>query len=805
MTRVHAHDECMHNVLTNDGEIVLIGDFNLNYLNPTSATKHFQQTTKSFHLKQTITEPTRITEETRTLIDLFLTSRPELYTCGVIPIGFSDHCAIFGVRKLHNIKRPPPKIIQSRNYKNYDPAFFSDDLNKIPWDILEMESTSNEAWIVFKDLFLTVADKHAPVATRRVRGFSVPWLTSSIKELMTERDYHHKKAIKTNQELHWSKYKRLRNTVSKKMKKAKSDYYSSRLTETQDPKTMWEILKEIMPNKKNAGVPKTDSLSALKFNHFFTSIAEKLCERFQLSTYIKPLTPRVNNKFSMEEVNEMFVCNELKRLKSKKATGLDGMSARLLKDAASVIAKPITYIINLTISTGEIPPELKEAKVTPIFKNGKRTEESNYRPISVLPLVSKVMERAIQVQLVKFLEANEVLSAYQSGFRKGHSTETAVTYLTDQILEHMDNQQMTGSVFIDLKKAFDLVNHNCLLQKLEHYGVRGKSLTWFQNYLGSRTQRVRFGQDLSPSLPIEYGVPQGSLLGPLLFVIYINDLPSCLKNTHISMYADDTVIYCSGANPKEIKKALQEDLERVVTWMDINRLILNKEKTKGILFGTRQRLEAVANFYITISGTNVEMVSKFTYLGVTLDEELKWKIHAEDVHKKVSKRLGLLRRIRSTLTLQAAQAVYKCIIEPIFSYADTAWGELPESSITSLQRLQNRAAKIVTCQKSTKTARNIVNWPDLETLRKIHKCILVYKCLRNFVPIYLKNYFKVNNDVHNYNTRQRRNIHPNKTNLVLGGRTFKNSGRLAFNSLPSRIKEASSLAIFKRLLKGHFI
>ena len=207
--------------------------------------------------------------------------------------------------------------------------------------------------------------------------------------------------------------------------------------------------------------------------------------------------------------------------------------------------------------------------------------------------------------------------------------------------------------------------------------------------------------------------------------------------------------------------------------MEINRLVLNKEKTKGMLFGMRQRLEAVANFYITISGTNVEMVSKFTYLGVTLDEELKWKAHAEDVHKKVSKRLGLLRRIRSSLTLQAAQAVYKNIIEPIFSYADTAWGELPESSITSMQRLQNRAAKIVTCQRSTRTAQNIVNWPVLETLRKIHKCILVYKCLRNFDPIYLKNYFKVNSDVHNYNTRQRRNIHPNKTNLVLGGRTLR--------------------------------
>ncbi|PFX17369.1 putative RNA-directed DNA polymerase from transposon BS [Stylophora pistillata] len=483
-------EEILNNVMSNDSEIVLIGDFNLNYLNPTSATKHFQQTTKSFHLKQIITKPTQVTEETRTLIDLFLTSRPELYTCGVIPVGFSDHSAIFRVRKLYNIKRPPPTIIQSRNYKNYDPAVFSDDVNKIPWDILKMEPTSNEAWIVFKDLFLSVADKHAPVATRTVH--------------------------------------------------------------------------------------------------------------------------RVK-KFSIEEVNEKFVCDELKRIKSKKSTGLDGMSARLLKDAAPVIVKPITYIINLTISTGEIPPELKEAKVTPIFKNGKRNEESNYRLISVLPLVSKIMERAIQVQLVKFLEANEVLS--QSGFRKGHSTETAVTYLTDQILEHMDKQQMTGSVFIDLKKAFDLVDHNCLLQKLEHYGIRGKSL--------------RTTEDLVHN---EYNLDR-----------------TCHQTSPLS------------TNPKEIKKALQEDLERVVTWMEINRLVLNKDKTKGILFGTRQRLETVANFNIT-SGTNVEMVTKFTYLGVTLDEELKWKAHAEDVQKKVSKQLGLLRQIRSSLTLQAAQAYTNALL-----------------------------------------------------------------------------------------------------------------------------------------------
>ena len=253
------------------------------------------------------------------------------------------------------------------------------------------------------------------------------------------------------------------------------------------------------------------------------------------------LTPRSKHDFVLQHVNTDSVRTELLKLKTKKATG-DDLPALLMKDAACIIEKPIAHLINLTFSTSVIPTDWKEAKATPIYKSWKKNDVNNYRRISVLPLVSKLMERAVQIQLVSFLSDNSILSTFQSGFRKRHSAETAVVHLVDHILEHMD------IYFIDLKKAFDLVDHACMLHKLEHLGVRGKDLEWFRNYLTTRSQRVKYENELSFSLPLDYGVPQGSLLGSLFFVLYINDLPQCIRNSYINMYADDAVIYSTGAD-----------------------------------------------------------------------------------------------------------------------------------------------------------------------------------------------------------------------------------------------------------------
>jgi exonuclease III len=791
---------------TKDGiETILLGDFNFDYAAPSmsSTTKNLQRVTRIYCLKQIITTFTRITQHSKTLIDLFFTSRPELYSSGVIQIGFSDHLAIVGVRKLHRIKPMPPKTVEVRNYKNYDSELFKTDLSYVPWDILEMEPNPEEAWNSFKDLFKTVADSHAPVSTRRVRGRSLPWITREVKNLMKERDYYHKKAMKTNQEIYWSNYKRLRNAVTGKLRKEKSIYYSSQLTGKQDSKQMWSTLNDLLPKKKNTTSTRYQNLTATAFNQYFTQIPSTLCKHFGNTLLPLIMTPRVNRDFALNDVSSSFVHNELRELKGSKATGLDGIPAKLLKDGASVIAKPIAHLINLTIRSGEIPLEWKEAKVIPIFKSGKRNEENNYRPISVLPLISKIMERSIQTQLVAFLTENNVLSVHQSGFRKNHSTETAVIHVVDHILQHMDKQQVTGAVFVDLKKAFDLVDHECLFYKLEHYGIRGQTMSWFRNYLTNRTQRVNYANELSPSRVLNYGVPQGSVLGPLLFVLHINDLPKCLLSCSISMYADDTIIYFSGSDTNEIMETLQNDLDRVAQWMTSSRLVLNYSKTKVMLFGTKQKLGRFGDFTIQLQGKLIERVPKFSYLGVMLDEQISWKEHTEEICNKVSKRLGLLSRIRSCLTIDASKCVYNSVVQPIFDYTDAVWSELPAGCSQSLQKLQNRAARIILQRESSRNTFDILNWVDLSTRRQIHKCVLVFKCLNNLVPEYLSGYFVKNSNIHSYNTRRKDDLHLPKPNLSLGKRSFIYSGSLLYNNLPDRIKKAGTLSNFKSLIQRH--
>ena len=278
--------------------------------------------------------------------------------------------------------------------------------------------------------------------------------------------------------------------------------------------------------------PSGDVLTASCLNGFFTSIAGTLSNHFDCSTLPKVLAPKANHDYVLEEVSSSFVRKELLQMKSMKATGLDGIPARLLKDAAPEVSESITYIINLTISTSTISSEWKTAKVTPKYKSGDKSDPNNYRPISIPPLISKVMERAIQSQLVALLIKHNLLSINQSGFRKKHFTVP------------------------------DLVEHH----KLEHYGIREKSLKLFENYLTTRFQRVKHNQDISSNLAIGHGVPQGSILGPILLVIYINDLPQRLMKSSIGMYADDTVIYFSDTSPGLIKQTLQNDLNRVEQW-----------------------------------------------------------------------------------------------------------------------------------------------------------------------------------------------------------------------------------------------
>ena len=444
-------------------EIIIGGDFNFDWKkrNICKPVKRFGNLMSESSLTQVIKENTRITEYSRTQIDLIFTSRPELYVSGVLHVGFSDHSAVFAVRKLHRMKPPPPRSIETRNYKRYDKDAFVQDLNNVPWPLISRSSCDDvdSSWDTFKILFNDVANSHAPTMKVRLRSREIPWVTPDIRQLMIERNVIHKKAIKTNKELYWSEFKRLRNLDTLKLRKAKQRYYSNHLKENEgNQKETWKSLKDLLGNSKKSDSVTTNLTSEEKrvkssnFNHFFVNVARNLTSAYASAgqcfrRWLRPTNH--SEKFTIRDITVAETRKALKELKPRKATGLDGIPNRLLKDAANVLAGPLTEIFNMTVGQGKIPKEWKKAKVIPVHKSGPRDDPGNHRPISILPVVSKVLERLIHGQLSAYLKRMNFLCENQSGFRRNHSTATAVTHFTDNILTNIDKGLITGTVFID--------------------------------------------------------------------------------------------------------------------------------------------------------------------------------------------------------------------------------------------------------------------------------------------------------------------------------------------------------------------
>ena len=361
----------------------------------------------------------------------------------------------------------------------------------------------------------------------------------------------------------------------------------------------------------------------------------------------------------------------------------------MLKDAALVLTKPLTFIINLSLETGVVPSEWKVAKVIPLYKSGSQAEIDNYRPISILPTFSKILEKIVYKQLMAHLERHNLLFKYQFGFRPNRSTELAVTYFTDFIRKEADSGKATGAVFIDLTKAFDTISHSIMLSKLSRHGVSDMELQWLTDYLFLRKQIVHFNGVLSESNP---GVPQGSILGPLLSLIFFNDVHSPLRHCKILTYADDTVIFTSSNDIDAIQNSLFQDLDNLSNWFRDNELIFNLKKGKSevMLFGTGKRLNLLQGCQVKLSvnGTPINTTTCYNYLGVHLDPTLNFETHFRKIYKKAAGRVNLLRRIRSNIDSFSAQRIYQSMIMPIFTYCgyiSLGWSESRKRMIRSIE------------------------------------------------------------------------------------------------------------------------
>ena len=386
-------------------------------------------------------------------------------------------------------------------------------------------------------------------------------------------------------------------------------------------------------------------------------------------------------------------------MKCSKAAGFDKISVRMLKIAAPVIVPSLAKLMNISISSTVFPQRWKTAKVTPIYKSGDRTDRSNYRPISVLPALSKILERHVHVNLYNYFIQNKLLYSQQSGFRKYHNTETALIRIVDQLLRNLDENHVSGLLLIDYRKAFDMVDHEILMLKLGAYGLSASASRWFASYLEGRRQGVLIDGKVSNWLEVLHGVPQGSILGPLLFIIYINDLPLHVLTDDV----DDTTIMTAApiySIQTDLKNTLNRTWQDVETWANANKLPLNQSKTKTLLITGKRLAKKISSedtklSVVTNEGITLEQVETAKLLGLELDSELSFSSHVDKLCRKLAQRIGVLNKIKSCLPVKQRILYYNALIRSLMSYVSVVWHTCSKQGLGKVFLLQKRAGRVI--------------------------------------------------------------------------------------------------------------
>ena len=817
---------------------VIIGmDHNLDLLKSSwhMDTQKFIELNLESNLLPCITRPTRITKSTATLIDNVLISKnlQGKQDSKILITDISDHLPSIITINGNFLEKKQKREIISGKITDKTVQAITDVLARHDWENDLRDDDVDSNFTRFHAKLLSTLNKVAPerkIKLSNKQSKREPWIGPSLLKCSTKQRKYYKEALKNKDIFQWEKYKAYKKFFDRVKHYMRIDYYKNKCVEFKNnSKKLWNMINKISGknNDKTSIIDyiKVDSIEyydSLGITNnlckYFANIGENLASKIPKSK--KPINEylakiqRNDKSLFLRPTSEHEINKIIDKLPNKNSSGHDNISNILLKKLKAPLLKPLNIVFNQSITSGIFPEQMKLANVFPLHKGKEKFLPTNYRPISLLLTISKVLEKIIYTRTYSFLNESNQLYVSQYGFRNNHSCENAVSELVGHILKQREQNESTACVFLDLSKAFDTIKHDVLLKKLETYGIRGTALDWFESYLTNRKIKVKCTvtssgkTEFSNEEPVKVGTPQGSCLGPLIFLIFNNDLHKVMENCSAILFADDTTLYISSKNTTYLKWCIEHDISLLLDWFRANKLTLNLSKTQFLLFKTHAN---VKSFKIEIQDIIIHPSNNCKFLGITLDEKLHWTPHINDKILKIKRNKNMLQTSVNCLTPSAKKLIYYGHIHSHLTYCLLVWGGIcKKGDLTRLSKIQNKCVKLIEPRLDVNTIYKKHKILRIDELIRLEEIKFGYKQINKLLPNKLQ--YIVDHDskgltlmkTHAYNTRNKKipncpsSYHQNYRN------SFLNKGIVSYSNLLYQLKFNNTLSTiisgFKRTI-----
>lgn len=802
-------------------DVILCGDFNFDLLQLelNASTQLFFNTMQSYSFLPLISKPSRIADNSATLIDNIFITNPVDYISGIIISSISDHYPVFLIYKslLTTTNKSSQISFSYRKINNYTLSLFHDSILNHDYSYLMSCTDVNAAVLNLDSILYCYFDKCCPIVhkTKSPKSILKPWIDRSLLSDIKKRQ-NMLVLLRANKVSRYT-YNRFRNDVTSRIRSAKKTFYESKFSEFRgDMKRTWKLINDIIRpgttlnrnsiNEILVGDSLlTDDLEiATAFNDFFVDIGKNVAESVNCrpDEYKKYLNGNFVNSFYFDPVNNIEVENIVMSLKNK-SCNLHSVPTSVIKSVIYIISPVLCNVINLSMSRGIFPDSLKIAKIVPIFKHGDRTYLENYRPISILPLLSKIFEKVIHKRMIHYLSSHHIIFSNQFGFLRNRSTSNAIVKFLHYLYSSLDQKNYVFSMFLDFKKAFDSVDHSILLGKLYHYGFRGVVHKWFSSYLSNRQQYVVIQNEKSEHRFITHGVPQGSILGPLLFLIFINDLPQASPFFNFILFADDSTLSCkfSPVELPDIHNLINLNLKNINNWLTANKIAVNVNKTNYIVFSYRSTITLPV---VMLGDGIIKSVDHTKFLGLHIDRHLRFNYHIDYILGKLSRSIGILYRLNRFLPGSVLLSLYRSLTYPYLSYGIEAYYNTSNYLTDKLyvaQKKSIRAINNLEYNAHTGSYFMLNKILKLEDIFKLQSSFYLYRTIHSDYDPSLLELLISHNQQHNHSTRNRHQLIIPRFNRTSSQNSFIYTCVKLWNDLPQSVKDANSSQLFKSRLK----